>query len=108
LTPLDAFNFGLDKIIKASDQAVRNCEEKRLDPPSSYTIKCLYCEGRGYFKAQHCAATTCNFLRYCPCECQACAYVECDICAGAGEIEEPEEWRDDGWWEAKWDERHDK
>ena len=108
MTPLDAFNFGLDRIIKASDQAIRNCEEKRLDPPSERTIQCLYCDGKGHFKQAHCAGLKCTFLKSCPCDCRACAYVGCDACEETGEMYEPEEWKDDHYWENKWDERNGK
>jgi len=95
-----AFEYGFDRIQKS----IRNCEEKRLDPPSERPlINCMYCEGRGYFKAAHCAGPECNFLRYCPCKCQNCAYVECDICSGYGEFPEPEDWQEDAYWEARWD-----
>lgn len=103
MTPLDAFNFGMERIISASNEAVRKCEDKRLDPPAERLINCLYCDGRGYFKQTHCASRTCNFLRYCPCECRGCAYLECDACEGTGEMSEPEEWKEDEYWEAAWD-----
>lgn len=79
----DAFEFGFDRIQKS----VRNCEEKRLDPPAGHMIQCLYCQGKGYYGARRDAPDA----------------VECDICAGHGEMEEPEEWREDSYWEARWD-----
>ena len=103
MTPLDAFNFGLDRIIKASDQAVRNCEDKRLDPPADPTIDCYFCEAKGYYPQRHCAGRDCNFLKKCPCPCRSCAYIECDTCNGSGELSEPEEFQNDAYWEAAWD-----
>lgn len=107
MTPLDAFNWAFDRIAK-DHQTIRRCEDARLDPPAEPTIKCLYCEGRGYYKQPHCAGTSCTFMKRCPCPCQSCSYVECDICGGDGEIAEPEEWKDDAYWENKWDERNGK
>ena len=96
MTPLDAFNFGLDKVIRA-------CEEKRLDPPADHTIQCIYCDGKGYYRQPHCAGATCTFLRRCGCSCQPCAMIACDACQGTGEMDEPEEWREDAYWEAAFD-----
>jgi DnaJ-class molecular chaperone len=85
LTPLDAFNFGLDRIIRA-------CEEKRLDPPASRMIACHYCDGKGFFgktrdeEGSH----------------------DCDVCLGHGEMEEPEEWVNDQYWESKYDEARER
>lgn len=108
MTPLDAFNWAFDRVTR-DHQAIHKAEEKRLDPPSEAPlIQCGYCDGRGYFKQQHCAGPDCNFLRYCPCKCQACAYVECDICGGHGEFPEPDDWKEDAYWEAKYDERQER
>jgi hypothetical protein len=109
MTPLDAFNWAFDRITR-DHQTIHRAEEKRLDPPSDGPlIDCYFCDARGYFKQRHCAGQGCNFLRYCPCECQACQYVECDVCSGAGEFCEPAMFEEkDAYYEAKWDEAKER
>ena len=101
MTPLDAFNFGMDRIIRA-------CEEKRLDPPADPTIDCYFCGAKGHYPQSHCASRECTFTKRCPCPCQACAYIECSTCEGTGELSEPEEYQNDAYWEAKFDEAKER
>jgi hypothetical protein len=77
---LNAFDWAFNK-------AMAKAEDKHLDPPTEHSIKCHYCGGKGYYGEDRSKREE----------------LLCDICLGAGEMDEPEEWKDDAYWEAAYD-----
>lgn len=71
----------------AMRKALSACEEARLDPPADLPLmKCVFCDGRGHYKAPHCLDSKCDRQKRCACKCPNCAYVGCDVCDETGEM----------------------